>query len=643
LPGIFAGHVCKQGKERMKLAFHNVVISDAGRRSVAFVVMLFGFAVFCLGCVTASAGRIAPINDPEADKYNKAILAHNTGVDALAKGEYADAVKHFQSALKIHPGLLESLLDLGIIHELFLNKPEDAKKVYEKLRKLYPDDFRLKRLLEEKKAGPKKTAGPPAERVEPTTEKEELAGKPAAKPKKAEPKNPALVRARTAMGKAEYRVALREFLDARGEELTTEEEEEVLLSIGVCYAAMEKDAPARENFSIALKKNPRQTLPAEKYPDRVYKVFGEMQLKYPAPRELKIKEKNLLVFQEPIIFEYAVTAPCKFTILIQPLGERDVLLKRTIQVDAKSLSGTIAWKAGESHGFELRPRTYRIEITTEGPEKWIWKRIYEMPLNGNFDARVVREVAWKEDRIRSLSGQLHVTHIPGKKRWELVEKPTKVSFGGYFTYPYYCTVGALRDGFDFPIKFLYSMPGLGHALTIAHPVTAYTMVKGSYGVDKDDYYDPFWGFDDTAYNKDKSRVRVTAIGVALSTFLVLPAVAAVVSWAGTDDGLAEGFLSYYRSNAFSEGYKDEYFFPNWRSMNFNIVRVDSVREKALLKQAAKKNEALNRQIGKRNETINKFNMESFSRFKSGLYSVERKNLENILMVDVKLEKGRDVK
>jgi hypothetical protein len=328
---------------------------------------------------------------------------------------------------------------------------------------------------------------------------------------------------------------------------------------------------------------------------------------------------------------------------ISPLGEKDVLLDKTIEAKKEALSGTIEWNAGDSPGFELRPRSYKVELAAHGPKGWKHIRVYVMNLTGNFENKDVREVRWKEDRIRNIQGQLPVTHIPGRKRWEIVEKPKKVSWGGALSWPYYCTIGAIRDGLDFPIKFLYSLPGLGHALTVAHPATTYMAVKGGMEVDKDDYYDPFWGPDDTAYRRDKSSVELTAAGAAVTSIFVIPAVGAVVSWAGTDDGLVKGFNSYYMSNAFADGYKSEYFFPNWRSLDFTVVRDDPERENQLLSQAAAKNAKLIADIKKINSAIGKFNLDKFSKFKGKQYAESRKELRRILMVDLKLDEGRDEK
>ncbi len=603
--------------------------------SVRLSLILF-VMLFCVsGCVLFAPvplGRIEAIEDSEADEFNKAVISYNKGVAALVKDDFQDAVKSLESAIKTFPDLFEANLVLGLVYDLFLEQPQKAREIFRQLLKKDPDDTRLKKLLREKGEGVRRAPGKGVEEAE-------------------EPSGPvktkvgAIIRARSALRRASYSQARRDFEEALDEELSYEEEMEVLTGLGIAYAALRLDEASREKFTTVLYNNPRATLPEKTYPDRVYTIFNALKLDYPAPVDLKIDRKSVLVFAETVSLEVNATAPCVLALRITPLGEKDVLLDKKVELKKDNLTAKFEWLVGESPGFALRPRTYKISVTSHGKKDWSWTREYLIGITGNFDAKEVAEVARKEDRYRALQGQLPLTHIPGRKRWELVEVPKQFSWKGFLSYPYYGTVGAIRDGLDFPIKALYSVPGLGHALTVVHPALVFVMVDGAQGVKKDEYESIFWGplsDADEKYKSDKQAAKGNAALAAVASFVAIPAIMSVFSWAGTDDGIAKGFYSYYDSNAFQNGYKQEYFFPNWRSMDFTVIKDDPVKEKKLLRQAKEKNARLNGEIEAANKVIDSFNLESYSKWRFDLYKNARKSLEQILQIDMKLGKGTDV-
>jgi tetratricopeptide (TPR) repeat protein len=571
------------------------------------------------------AGRIEALEDPEADRYNTAILEYNAAVEYLTKNEFPAAAERFRKAIGLFPEFFEANLNTAVVYDVFLEQPEKAGEIYKRLLEVNPGDTRLIRLLQKEKEAPEKSKKDDPDRT-PESDDDDT-------------ESPTLMKARSALLRGEYGVAGREFQEALEEELSLAEETEALRGLGIAYSALEFDKAAIQAFEQALYRDPQAKLPEKRYPDRVYRIYDEVAQEFPAPLELKVTTGSVLALTEPVGLDFTITAPCRLKIKITPLGEKDILLEKTVEVKKDSLTDSIEWIAGTSPGFVLRPRTYKVELSTKGKEDWQWTREYSMKLSGNFDAREVRDAAKKEDRFRALQGQLHLTHIPGQKRWELVEKPKMFSWKGFWSYPYYGTVGVIRDGLDFPVKFLYSVPGLGHALTVAHPFLVFTAVEAAQDVKKDDYESIFWGplsDADEQYKSDKQAAKGNAALAAAASLVAVPAVMSVVSWAGTDDGISKGFLSYYESNAFSNGYDRKYFFPNWRSMDFEVIRDDPEKEKSLLTEAKNKNEGLNGRIRSRNEEISGFNIEKFFKWRFELLTEARKNLKEVLRIETKL-------
>ncbi|MHC4662351.1 MAG: tetratricopeptide repeat protein [Planctomycetota bacterium] len=261
------------------------------------IIVVFLPAILACGCFASTAGNIAQIDDPEGDRYNRAVREFNLGIGSLTENDYANAAAHFRKAVKIEKSFFEADLHTALTYDLFLEQSKEAEKIYKRLLKSRPNDYRLRQLLgvEKSKA---KTSGRAKKK-----EKKKPAGK---TPKKT--KNAALIRARGAMAKPDYRLALREFQDSKDEELSETEESEILQGIGVCYAAINQVEAARDTFRIVLVKNPRIRLEAGKYPDRVYRIFSEIQAQHPSLFSITVKTAHALVLLEPIVFEFSATA-----------------------------------------------------------------------------------------------------------------------------------------------------------------------------------------------------------------------------------------------------------------------------------------------------------------------------------------------
>jgi len=93
-------------------------------------IIFFAVCVFCFAFLSNSQG----VKVTEDMKFT------DEGFQFMTKGNPAEAERSFKKALSINPDNPYTLLNLGVLYQQ-TNRPEEARKMYEKVIRLQPKEM----------------------------------------------------------------------------------------------------------------------------------------------------------------------------------------------------------------------------------------------------------------------------------------------------------------------------------------------------------------------------------------------------------------------------------------------------------------------------------------------------------------------
>jgi hypothetical protein len=315
------------------------------------------------------------------------------------------------------------------------------------------------------------------------------------------------------------------------------------------------------------------------------------------------------------------------------------LLESQVKLDVSQPVQRFNWDGRSKYGTFLESGEYVLVVVVVREDGWKHSAQYPVVVGGNLQSQEIVALMSKARRIECLSGQLPIDYVPGKQFLRIGREPLKASTIGILNYVYYIPLGAIRDILDFPVKFLFSLTGVGHVLTVVAPfVGSYELGRSIWKLDRADYYDPVWGYDESAWNHDKKVVEqrsLTTAALAPAWVLAYAGVMSIVSWAGTEDGIGKGFMSYIDSNAYMNGYDWKYFFPNYRSLDFSTVRVDREMLERIEGQIMLSNRSLQLRIDAVNKEVDDFNRSKLAPFRREIAEKHNKELCERAVMTVK--------
>ena len=443
--------------------------------------------------------------------------------------------------------------------------------------------------------------------------------------------------AKSLFTRGEFEKALTKFKLAQQMKAGGEGDTEVALYIGAIHAEMDRPEPARENICRHLAAHPDAAVP-EGFTEKMVCALESARRTFPIVEEVSPEKEAFKPYREKLGITFVVKADrgvlekTSLTFRIIAAARGEVMLEEAVKLDASAHVQRILWDGRTRRGTFARSDDYVFVVEAVREDGWMYAAQCKVAVGGNMETPHVAASREKLARIEGLCGQRRADCIPEKKFMKVGEKPLKGSTKGMWNYVYYVCIGALRDGLDFPVKFLLSLKGVGHVLTVTTPFAGgYEAGRVLWKVDKKDYrgYDPVlgeWQFDREAYDKDRkvAEQRSLATGALGPVWAFAYAgVMSIVSWAGTDDGIAGGFSSYINSNAFRNGCDWKYFFPNYRSLDFSSVRVDGKALADMEAQVREHNQAITDEVDSFNRSVDTFNrdeMDAFRRAVAGKYS-----------------------
>jgi hypothetical protein len=419
---------------------------------------------------------------------------------------------------------------------------------------------------------------------------------------------------------------------------------ETALYIGAIYAEMDQNDLAQQGLKKYLAEHPAVEVPAE-FTKLMKAALEEARSEFPMASNIMLEKETFRPYRESLGITFTVKAKKsvleKTTITLRITSEerKVVLLETPVKLDSSASVQRFTWDGKNKFSTFLENGNYVLLVDTVREDGWKHSCRYRVVVESNLKTPEVVTLQRKARRIESIAGQYRVECIPGKRFVKIGEKPLKASMKGFWNHVYYIPLGAIRDGLDFPIKFLLSLDGVGHVLTATGPfVGGYELGRSLWKLDKKDYYDPLFGFDKDAWDNDKQVVkhRSFATGALGPVWAMAYAgIMSVVCWAGTDEGVVKGFKSYIDSNVLMDGYDSKYFFPNYRSLDFSSVRVDEEELARLEARVRMTNKDIQSQLNSLNKEVTAFNRDRFAEFKREIIQKLNKNLHDRAHMKIK--------
>lgn len=399
---------------------------------------------------------------------------------------------------------------------------------------------------------------------------------------------------------------------------------EVALHTGAIYAEMGQGDLARQNFEKFLATNPTAEVPGT-FTQKMGAALDGARGAFPIVSDIGLQKEAFKPYKEKLDITFVVKAEedvlRETSVEIRLLAEarNEVMLETSVRLDPAAPVQRFAWDGKSKYGRYVEAEDYSFTVEAVREDGWKHSATFAVRIGGNIVTTETEALRSKALRIESLSGQRRLSYLPDKQFVKLGEKPMKSSMTGFWNHIYYVPLGAIRDGLDFPIKYLLSLKYVGHALTATAPfVTGYGIGNALWSIDRADYYDPVMGYDEDAWDHDEQVIeqRAMASGVLGPVWgLAYAGIMSVVSWAGTEGGIARGFTSYIDSNAFRNGYKAKYFFPNYRSLDFATSRIDQEELARLKTKINHTNQSIRNEIASTNRNVDLFNRNKMQRFK----------------------------
>jgi hypothetical protein len=451
--------------------------------------------------------------------------------------------------------------------------------------------------------------------------------------------------AKDLFGKQKWPRALQKFNLALKAGLEENEALEAALYVGAIYAETDEDDLAKENLTKYVTVNPTAEIP-EAFTEKMEHALKTVRMAFPVVSDIGVEKENFKPFREKLGITFSLAADKKtlentsLSFQILAAARRDVVFEREIKPDTEKSKQRFEWDGRNDLGEFFKTGDYVISITATRKDAWKHSADLSVVIGGNLQTSKAVTLLKRTLRIQTLSGQHHVNYIVGKHVKEVGEKPIKGSTMGFWNYVYYIPLGAIRDGLDFPIKYVCSLPYAGHGMTFLIPMFGcYQTGQEIWGLKRSEYRDPMSGdLDKDAWDHDTKVVdqRSAAMVVLAPVWaLAYAGMMSVVSWAGTDDGIEKGFYSYIESNAFQEGYKFEYFFPNYRSLDFSNTRIDQYALENLQAEVSEKNRSLQAEIDAAKAKIDEFNKNQMAPFMRTIEQKFNKELYDYAEMTVK--------
>jgi len=421
-----------------------------------------------------------------------------------------------------------------------------------------------------------------------------------------------------------YPDALNRFMTAREFGVDEDADRIIALYVGAIYVLQEKEKEAISEMEKYLYANPEAEAPRS-FTEHMILALENARASFPIVKSISIASGVFKPMLEHIDIEYQVEArkevigltKAKIQILVQK--DNTVAFESEIELDKEQDLEVFEWDAKDRTGKLLEPGVYIIRMTATRNDGWIHEKETIFVTTNNTGTEVAKDLIAKSRRASLLEQNRRINYIPGKHPLEITVQPLKGTTRGFWNTVYYIFIGSIRDGVDFPVKYVCSLPYIGHAATCIIPVGGgYAAGQQIYGVDKQDYHDPIYGFDKKNYDEDKKTADRNSAGMAILGpvwGIAYAGIMSVVSWAGTDDGIVGGFNSYVNSNAFNEGYKYEYFFPNYRSLDFTNQMLDEAELARLQNEVNKRSADIAADINTRNSRLDALNLRTFMPFK----------------------------
>ncbi len=399
---------------------------------------------------------------------------------------------------------------------------------------------------------------------------------------------------------------------------------ETALYVGAIYAEVDQKDLAQQNFKKYLAGHPAAEVPAG-FTELMKAALEEARGGFPVAGNITLEKESFKPYRESLGITFTVRANKsvleKTAIALRIASEeREVVLLETyVKLDSSAAVQRFTWDGKSKYGTFLEDGNYVLVVEAVREDSWKHSSRYGVVVESNLKTPEVVALQRKARRVESLAGQHRVECIPDKRFVKIGDEPLRASMKGLWNHVYYISLGAIRDGLDFPVKFLLSLDVVGHVLTATGPfVGGYEIGRSTWKLDRKDYYDPLSGFDKDAWDHDKKVVkhRSLAMGALGPVWAMAYAgIMSVVCWAGTEEGIVKGFKSYIDSNVLMDGYDSKYFFPNYRSLDFSSVRVDEEELARLEARVRKINKDIQAQIDSLNNEVTAFNGGRFAVFK----------------------------
>ena len=422
---------------------------------------------------------------------------------------------------------------------------------------------------------------------------------------------------------------------------------EVALHIGAIYAEIGQKQLAQQNLKKFLNEHPTTEVP-DTFTEKMAGALEESRLAFPIVSDISLEKGTFKPYREKLGIGFTLKASesvlAKTTLTFKVIAEArdEVLLDTPALIDAASAAQQIMWDGKSKYAMFVENADYVFEVEAVREDGWKHSAAYRVKIGGNLGTAKVLALRQKAQRIESLSGKRRVSYLPDKDFVKIGQEPLKSSMKGFWNYVFYIPLGAIRDGLDFPLKWLLSLKGVGHVLTATAPVVGgYSVGQSLWKINKDDYYDPMLGFDEDSWDHDKDVIqqRSMATGILGPVWaLAYAGVMSVVSWTGTEGGIAKGFSSYIDSNAFRNGYDPKYFFPNYRGLDFSTVRADEKELARLEARVRQTNQSITAEISAINREVDTFNHSRLQRFKREITARYNKELYDFAEMTIESNK-----
>jgi hypothetical protein len=411
--------------------------------------------------------------------------------------------------------------------------------------------------------------------------------------------------------------AMEKFTLARQRGISGKDAEELALYMGGLYVQMNNRTNAVENFNKYLRMNPASAAP-DSFTEQMKSVFEEAKAAFPIPSDIQIASESFKPYEESLKISFKLagsraTLDCTSVFIrFMDSAGKSTFYEKEVRIVPSTERNSAEWQGIDKSGAFLPPAKYQLVVrAVRQTDGWSCMTRTSVAVGGNTATPEFKSLLDRSVRTKMLSGKLPVTEAEGKKHVRVKKEPMISTSKGQWNTLYYICIGSIRDGLDFPIKYLCSTPYLGHALTVVLPVAgAYSVGKSAYNLDRADYYDPLAGYDEDAWQSDSRAADANAATMSILApvwALAYGGVMSVMAWAGTDDGIEKGFNSYIESNTFNRGYDWKYFFPNYRSLNFSDMRVDEEELGKLQRKILDMNNEADLAMRKTNEKIRNFN------------------------------------